>query len=235
MLLHPFNYIAIEGPDGSGTTTVSKALTAWLNTFEPLEVKWVSEPSDEPTGRLIRSILRREVSIAKESLLHLFIADRADLLVRIDSYLKEDPNRIVISDRSYVSSHVYQQEVHDIDYIKAMHNSPHLKRPPLTLILDVKLETALGRIQNRSSKPHEIYDDCESIKKQINRYHSIDRHLLPMAKGLVYHIDANRSLREVLLQCLWRISDLWTPGRRFENKRLLDIPDSFLSYITSAD
>ena len=223
MLLHPFNYIVIEGPDGSGTTTVSKALVAWLNTFEALKVMWVSEPTDAPTGKFIRSVLQGKLSIAKESLLYLFMADRADLLVQIDSYLKEDPNHVIISDRSYVSSYVYQQEVHDLEYIKAVHNSPHFSVPALTLILDVQFETALARVHSRLDKPKEIYDSGDSIKQQINRYHVIDAHL----NSPVYHIDANKSLKEVCTQCLWRINDLWTLARRFENDRLLNIPDSF--------
>lgn len=100
-------YVAIEGVDGAGKSTVASGLAAVL-AERGLEVARVREPGGTPAGEAIRSILlgsATELADWTEAL--LFAAARSQLAVSIVAPSLA-AGATVISDRSVYSSLAYQ-------------------------------------------------------------------------------------------------------------------------------
>ncbi|RIY38858.1 dTMP kinase [Psittacicella gerlachiana] len=103
-------YIVLEGLDGSGKTTIKEWLESKLtNTFS------VREPGSTDFGESIRNLLlNSEFKLQSLTELFLFMASRTELLhQKIIPALQEQ--KIVFSDRSYISSFAYQAHPAQID------------------------------------------------------------------------------------------------------------------------
>ena len=101
-------YIVLEGIDGAGKSTQIKLLKEWLEN-NGLKVETVVEPTDFEVGKLIRELLTRSDATSdtmQKTLGLLFAADRLILMDKIEKL--ESENTVVISDRSFYSSLVYQ-------------------------------------------------------------------------------------------------------------------------------
>jgi len=134
-------FIAIEGIDGSGTTTHSKLLAEWIEQ-QNIPVLLTHEPSDSEIGKLIRIILRdKMIPPATDAL--LFAADRVnhtqkEILPALENGF------VAISDRYVESSIAYQSSSGlPMDWV-AQINCFAIK-PDLTILLDVSPTTGLGR------------------------------------------------------------------------------------------
>lgn len=152
-------FIALEGIDGSGTTTHTKLLSKWLRK-KGLEVVETHEPTDERIGRLIRKILRdTTVSPAIDAL--LFAADRIDNTVnKIQPGL--DKGKIVITDRYVESSFAYQcSSGLDPDWVQNLNR--YALTPDITFLLDLSPKIALAR--KRRPKPKEKFEHVNFLEK----------------------------------------------------------------------
>lgn len=100
-------YLAVEGIDGSGKSTVSGALVQALR-VRGRSVVAVREPGGTPAGEAIRSIvLGREFALDDWTEALLFAAARAQLAADVVAPALERGD-LVVSDRSYFSSLAYQ-------------------------------------------------------------------------------------------------------------------------------
>ena len=105
-------FIVLEGVDGAGTTTQANLVKATLSAKD-VESVVTAQPSDGPIGRLIRSILRGQVTrengerVGGQAIAALFAADRSE---HIDSLIEPllAKGVHVICDRYYHSSLAYQ-------------------------------------------------------------------------------------------------------------------------------
>ena len=152
-------FIALEGIDGSGTTTHTKLLSKWLRK-KGLEVIETHEPTNERIGRLIREILRdTTVSPAIDAL--LFAADRIDnTLNKIQPAL--DKGQIVISDRYVESSFAYQcSSGLDREWVRNLNR--YAITPHLTFLLDTSPKIALAR--KKRPKPKEKFEHVAFLEK----------------------------------------------------------------------
>ena len=130
-------YIVFEGIDGSGKSTQIRLLKEWLEA-NGFRVETVIEPSDSEVGTHIRNILQRPDAQSDEVqriLALLFAADR--LLIR-DKL--NDESKIIISDRSFVSSLAYQEPR---DWVETLNK--HAKKPDLVILLDLDVEKSVAR------------------------------------------------------------------------------------------
>jgi dTMP kinase len=152
-------FIALEGIDGSGTTTHTKLLNKWLRK-KGFEVVETHEPTNERIGRLIREILRdTTVSPAIDAL--LFAADRIDnTLNKIQPAL--DQGKIVITDR-YVESSIAYQCSSGLDREWVLNLNRYAITPHITLLLDISPKIALGR--KRRPKPKEKFEHVTFLEK----------------------------------------------------------------------
>ncbi|MCG2863431.1 MAG: dTMP kinase [Vulcanisaeta sp.] len=141
-------FIAIEGIDGSGKSTVISRLRDRL-VDRGFRVHVTSEPSQSPIGRLIRDwLLKQNANVAHPSVFALlFVADR------VQHYYGEvkpmlDRGYLVISERYMESTLAYQGAMGlPMDWLIELHR--FVPRPDLTIILDVPVNVAMSRLSSR--------------------------------------------------------------------------------------
>jgi len=153
-------FIALEGIDGSGTTTQLARLTARLRGLGR-RVHATREPSDGPVGRLIREILLGGhrgpdgAEVDGRAMALLFAADRRDHLRReIEPALAAGID--VVTDRYLLSSLAYQAEEAERDWVAGLARA--VRPPDLTLLLDVPVSVAAAR-RRAAGRSTERYDE----------------------------------------------------------------------------
>ncbi len=96
-------YVVIEGIDCVGKTTQIELLKKYFK-----EAIFTKEPGATKLGEKIREILLNgEIEFSKKTELLLFLADRAN---HIDLFLSKYKDKLVISDRSFISGMAYANE-----------------------------------------------------------------------------------------------------------------------------
>ena len=102
-----WRYLAVEGVDGAGKTTVAAAVVEALRD-QGADVMLVREPGGTPTGEAIRRILlHSDDSVALWTEAMLFAAGRAQLAAEVVGPALRAGTRVV-SDRTVYSSLAYQ-------------------------------------------------------------------------------------------------------------------------------
>lgn len=142
-------YIALEGGDGTGKSTVAEALATRLETAGG-EVVMVREPGGTPMGEVVRGLLLNSDKLDDWAEVFLFAAQRAELARGVIAPALE-AGRWVVSDRSYYSSIAYQGRGRGLgeDDVRAI-NEKGLGGvvPDHVFVLDVDPEKALARQHN---------------------------------------------------------------------------------------
>jgi dTMP kinase len=141
------HYIAFEGIEGTGKSTIAVRLATHLDT-RGVDVLRVREPGGTATGEQIRHVLLdRDGSVAPWSEALLFSAARAQLAYELVGPALR-AGRWVVSDRSVYSSLAYQGGGRGlgIDAVRAV-NSPGLGDvwPDMVVLLHLDAETGLVR------------------------------------------------------------------------------------------
>jgi len=153
-------YICLEGIDGSGKSTQITLLEKWLNDIGQ-EVLQVREPTQSDVGVLLRKMLASSQATeenVQRTLALLFAADRTVLMKEIEE--AKSAGKVVISDRCFYSSMVYQNDVEWISQI-----NKYAKRPDITILLDLETETALKRCEG---KDH--FENIDFLKNVRDKY-----------------------------------------------------------------
>jgi len=99
-------YVAIEGVDGAGKSTVASAVTARLRSLGRA-AELVREPGGTSLGEDIRHVLLHGDAMTPWAEALLFAAQRAQLAATVIAPALAE-GRIVVTDRSYYSSLAYQ-------------------------------------------------------------------------------------------------------------------------------
>lgn len=137
--------IALEGIDGCGKSTQARRLVAALES-RGIDAVGFREPGDTEYGRELRRVFVEGRHITPAEEMRLFLEDRRiDVRDNIGPALAAGTH--VIMDRYYLSSVVYQGALGlDPAHIRAV-NEEFAPRPDLTLILDLPVDVAVGRIE----------------------------------------------------------------------------------------
>ena len=119
------NFIVFEGIDGAGTSTQIAVLK---NRPDADRFFFTTEPTDGPTGKFLRSMLKGDLGLDPRTAAYLFAADRAEHLwgksALNGSVVKKcSEGKIVVSDRYLFSSLAYQS-VTCGDQLPRMLNEP---------------------------------------------------------------------------------------------------------------
>jgi dTMP kinase len=174
-------FVTLEGIDGSGTTTQAQRLVETLR-LRGARASFTCEPTDHAIGKLLRQVLRGEVSCDPATVALLFAADRLEH-VRNDILPRCSAGEHVIADRYVHSSLAYQSVDLPLAWVAELN-----RRAPaanLTIYLRVAPEVASARRQQRG-EPDELYDALESQRRIAAGYDEllgttpgqlVDRHL----------------------------------------------------------
>lgn len=159
--------MTLEGIDGSGKTTLHKALGVYLSDLNPVIT---CEPGSTWIGEAVRRAIREHADPVAEAL--LFIADHAAHLREVVRPALSE-GRLVISDRYIDSRLVYQQVTLDgilpdpLSWLRAVHEGWTII-PDLTILLSVPVPVALKRTGTRGNGEH---FEQESVLTKVQRYY----------------------------------------------------------------
>lgn len=191
----PGTLIALEGIDGSGTTSQAKHLADRMAAAGHA-IHLTAEPSTGPVGCLIRDALARRRSVSDRVLSVLFAGDRLDHLEHeIDPHLHA--GEVVLSDRYLLSSLAYQSVTNTLDWVMTLND--RAPKPHLSVLLRVSPEVAAARRAARGG-PSELFDAAERQRAVAEAY---DRVFARDDVGPTVVLDANRDFDTVAAE-LWQ-------------------------------
>ena len=180
-------YIAIEGIDTAGKSTQIKLLQ---NSFQ--DAIFIKEPGATDIGKKIRKIIfnsKEKPSIKTELL--LFLADRTETIEKI---IKPNYDKLIISDRSFISGMAYGLEYFDLLELE-LFNSFATDRiyPDIVFILRLKKEDLIERLQQKKKDSIEERGISYLLSVQENMIEITNRFLIDTiiidASNPVYEIE----------------------------------------------
>ncbi len=160
------NFIVLEGLDGSGTTTQLNMLGEALEKRGTAVFK-TCEPSPLPSGKLIRRVLEKEITVEPETLAMLFSADRHEHLYNKEDGIIKHINigELVISDRYLFSSLAYQSMDCGFEFVRSINNYP---LPEYLVYIDTTPEICRQRMSKRDLE--ELFDGADIQFKIVENY-----------------------------------------------------------------
>ncbi|UAL07837.1 MAG: dTMP kinase [Candidatus Methanogranum gryphiswaldense] len=192
-------FIVFEGIDGSGKTSICERVRVELEK-NGKHVMVTQEPTHDEIGTFIRSGIVSGISQRAEAL--LFVADRAVHTDRIRKLIEDE--YIVICDRYFASTVAYQSApldgvALDQEWLLQL-NSPVIRMPEITFLLDIDAEKSMKRVINRGEK-----SKFENIEYQ----RCVRSNYIKLAKQFNFVIiDADRIQDEVLediMKVIWEV------------------------------
>jgi dTMP kinase len=177
-------FVVLEGPDGSGKSTLVKPLVERMRTrkVEPVVVR---EPGGTRAGEIARqALLDPEHPVGTLAELFFYLASRAELVEKVIAPALR-AGRVVLSDRFALTTEAYQMAGRGIPadvVLPANRAAAEGLRPDLTLILDLPPE--VGRARQVAAGKRLDRLDAESAdfhRRVINYYLAVEgdgvRHL----------------------------------------------------------
>ncbi len=142
-------FLSLDGVDGAGKSTQVERLIAWFKQQGRVVIS-PRDPGSTALGEALREILlhRKEIPLSMTAEMLLYMASRAQL-VREIIHPALAAGQVVIADRYLLANVVYQgcaggENVEHIWQVGNIATGGLL--PQLTIILDVPVEVALGRL-----------------------------------------------------------------------------------------
>jgi dTMP kinase len=193
-------FIVIDGIDGTGKTTQTTTLLAYLK-GRGIEAAATREPGGTTCGLRIRQILLDKRSVlSKEAEFLLFCADRAEHQLKIANLLNSGV--WVISDRFLSSTWAYQIRGRGVspELLEAVIPHTVQRYPDLTIILDLTAENALKRSISRLAAEGKERDEGRFETEKIAFFRRTREGFLEYAAaaryGEVIILDASKSEKE---------------------------------------
>jgi dTMP kinase len=194
------NFVVFEGLDGAGTTTQMQLLAEYCDRSDR-PCRPTFEPTDKPIGRLVRSVLQKQLVTTPLALAMLYAADREDHLHNPVYGLVHDleQGKLVISDRYLYSSLAYQGVECEFAKIASLNEFP---APEYVFFIDTPVQECLRRIDGRGSET-ELFEKQEFLERVKENYERIfsslsqDVHLVRI-DGLLGKEEIAKRIQEVL-------------------------------------
>lgn len=185
-------YVAIEGVDGAGKSTVAREVAERLRSLGEA-VRLVREPGGTPMGEQIRSLLLHDEDMVPWTEAMLFAAQRVQLAAEVIAPAL-DEGEWVVSDRSYYSSLAYQGAGRGlgVEAVRAV-NEAGLGRvvPDLVVVLWIDPDEAFAR----QDVIDRIGGEGEGFQVEVAEAY---RRLAADEPDRVRLVDAGRTLGEVV-------------------------------------
>jgi dTMP kinase len=197
-------YLAVEGIDGAGKSSVARAVAASL-TDAGHEVLIVREPGGTVTGEAIREILLdRSDPLEGWTEALLFAAARAQLAARVVAPALAE-GRVVVSDRCVYSSLAYQGAGRGLGVaaVRAV-NESGLQGvwPEKVVLLRVAADTGLARERRADRISREGIELQERVAEAYD-------HLAAAEPDRFIVVDASRPFAEVVAAAVSAVEALW--------------------------
>jgi dTMP kinase len=197
-MTRPGFFVVLEGPEGSGKSTLIGPLAELMRAsgVDPVVVR---EPGSTRAAEIAReALLDPEHTVGPLAELFLYLAARADL---VQSTIRPalEAGRVVLSDRYALSTEAYQMAGRGLDPILVRAGNQAATggiQPDLTLILDLAPE--LGQARQLAAGKRQDRLDRESVdfhQRVVNFY-------LAIQGAGVRHLDG-RLAPDQLLQAAW--------------------------------
>lgn len=190
-------FIVIEGVDGSGKTTQSELLSAYLRGLGR-KVHHTAEPTATGLGGMVRDGLGAEHPRTSDELAAMFLADRVAHNVSQKSGIRQyvEGGTDVVCDRYYYSSIAYQGVDGSLEWVADMNLScPSIMKPDICIFIDLDPEKCLEHI--RAGRSHfEIYEENAAVISETRRRYGIVFDMLAGRDNIVI-VDGARSREEV--------------------------------------
>lgn len=192
-------FITLEGPEGSGKTSVMKEVIARLRT-DGFIIEETREPGGTPIAEQIRDVILKKTNTKldpRAEALLLAASRRQNLVERIWPSLAE--GKIVICDRFIDSSLAYQGGARGlgIDEVLAINLfATQGQYPQLTLLFDIPPELGLQRINQNANREINRLD-----LEQLQFHQQVRNTYLTLAKRFADRyliIDASKPLVDVI-------------------------------------
>jgi dTMP kinase len=169
-------FIALEGTDGSGISTQTARLAAWLRA-QGRPVYVTKEPSGGPAGLLLRLALTHRLGdgaaggfrpLDEPTMALLFAADRMDHLA-VEVLPRLERGVSVVCDRYVLSSYAFQSLGVEVEWLRAL--NAHARVPDLTVLIDVPAEVSVERMRARGAV--ERYERPETLAQVRENFHRV--------------------------------------------------------------
>ena len=185
--------IVFEGIDGCGKSTQLRRAAESL-TDRGLDIVVTREPTEGRWGRRIREMARSGDGVAPETELEWFFEDRREHMREVVEPALA-AGRIVLSDRSYISSVAYQG-ARGLDPTKILTESEaEFARPDLILLFELSAKEGLARVHERGGEGEPVFENLDFLERVAAVFETLE------IDGL-QRIDASRSENEIAAQVL---------------------------------
>lgn len=191
-------FLVLEGPEGSGKTTLAAGLAERLRGLrvDPVVVR-------EPGGTPVAEALRRELldearTWTPEMELLYIVTARADHVTRVIRPALE-AGRLVISDRFDLSTRAYQGAGRGVDeaFLEAANRAATGGlRPDLTIILDLPPEAGAARLVENDRLQNRLDREPLEFHRRVAERYRAER-----GPGVV-HLDGGRPAAELVAGAL---------------------------------
>ena len=199
-------FITIEGTEGAGKSTNLSSIEKVLNDFD-ISYIVTREPGGTAVGEELRSVLLKNesINISGQTELLLMFASR---MQHINDVIKPalKLNKWVICDRFTDASYAYQGYGRQLNlsFISSLENLVHPDlQPDLTLILDVPVNIAMGRVHDRGNLDRFEREDITFFNRVRAGYKEIAKNNIDRCR----EIDASKDLAEVQAEVMQIIRD----------------------------
>lgn len=188
-------FIVIEGLDGSGKTSATRTVTNALEYENHGKIKLTFEPHDPScSGLFIRQVLMKKIRTHNPKLLALaFAANRLDHCEReINPWLDQKEGRVLICDRYYLSSLVYQS-VGNLTFESVYELNSAARKPDLIIFLNVSNKVCYERMKTRN-------EDKELFEVNLGKTRKKFQEAISFLKGKdenIVEVDASGTPGEV--------------------------------------
>ena len=180
--------IVFEGLDGSGKSTQLRRAVEELcrRGIDPVVTR---EPTDGPWGRKIRGMAQSGEAVAPATELEWFFEDRRDHMREVVRPALE-AGRVVLSDRSYISTVAYQG-ARGLDPARILADSEaEFVRPDLILLFELPAAQGLTRVHRRGGAAEPVFENRAFLEKVAVIFAELE------VDGLA-RVDATRSESEI--------------------------------------
>lgn len=189
-------FITLEGGEGAGKTTLANKLYDYFTELG-YNVVLTREPGGTDASKYIRELVNY-TELDKKTKLHMFALDRH---IHIDTIIRPalEDGKIVICDRYMLSSFIYDGIINKIDIEEIFKVHPFdVILPHIELLLNVKPETSINRVNNDNREKKTINDSKPlEFHKLVNENYKY----MTYAQSR-FIIDANNSASYVAQQAI---------------------------------